>query len=335
MKISVGIVGASGYTGQELVKILSRHARVEIKGAASRKHAGKPLSTLMGPDAPEMDFCEIDSAQINDSRVIFAALPHCTAINRVADWRNEAKTVIDLSADFRLKDAAVYEKWYNVQHSAQALLGEAVYGLPEIYRDEIKKADLIACPGCYPTAAILGLLPAVKAGFIKEHAVVNAVSGTTGAGRQSNVEYSFSELSENFYAYGAPDHRHTPEMEQELTVLSGGGMKVTFVPHLGPFERGIYATIYADATKPISQEEISGLYSEHYGKEPFVSVCENNPHIKDVRGTNSCHVRPIVDERAQKLVIISALDNLVKGAAGQAVQCFNLRFGFDESEGLR
>ncbi len=334
MQKNVAIVGASGYTGVEATKILCRHPGVKLLGAAAQTYAGKPLAALMGAGAPDMAFCSIDSQEVKEAEVIFSCLPHAESAPKVAAWRSEGKTVIDLSADFRLKDAAVYEKWYAHTHEAPDLLKVAVYGLPEARRDAIKTADLIACPGCYPTATLLGLLPVVRAGWVKPSVYVSAVSGTSGAGRQSKPEYGFCEVNENLHVYGAPKHRHTPEIEQELSLAAGKEIHLSFVPHLGPFNRGIHATIFAEPAIPLTQTELTKYYEDCYFAAPFVSVVGAYPELKNVRGTNFCHVMPVLDERTGKLIIFSAIDNLIKGAAGQAVQCFNIRFGFAETDGL-
>lgn len=334
MKRSVAVIGASGYTGMEAVRILSRHKGAKLVCASSRKHAGRWLSELMGPGAPEMQYSDIDAPEVGDCEVIFSCLPHCGAMERVKKWRKQGKVVIDLSADFRLKDVKTYEDWYDAEHSAPELLKDAVYGLPELDRDAIRKADLIACPGCYPTAAILGLLPALETGWIKHNVIINAVSGVSGAGKSAKPEHSFYEISENLYAYATTQHRHTPEIEQELSKAACHKVETLFTPHLGPFNRGIYATIYAETVLPRSQNDMHDLYCGFYETDPFVRVLTQNPQLNHVSNTNFCHIRTIIDKRTGRLIIISAIDNLLKGSAGQAVQCFNLRFGFDETEGL-
>ncbi|MBI5177800.1 MAG: N-acetyl-gamma-glutamyl-phosphate reductase [Nitrospinae bacterium] len=334
MKAKVAIVGASGYTGIEVTKILSRHPGVRLRAVASQTNAGKPLSTLFGAGAPDMDFCLPGSPEIDECDVIFSCLPHGASAKLISKWMSKKRTVFDLSADFRLKDADAYHLWYHSAHPAAYLLKDSVYGLPEVNREKLKKANLIACPGCYPTASILGLLPVIKTGMVKPNVFISAVSGTSGAGKQTKLEYSFCEVNEALHAYSVPNHRHTPEMEQELSLAAGRDVKVTFAPHLGPFNRGIYATICAELNQSISQKAIQEHYDNFYLSASFVTVCEQNPDLKDVRGTNFCHIRPIVDQRTGKLVILSALDNLIKGAAGQAVQCFNLRFKHKENEAL-
>lgn len=334
MAKTVAVIGASGYTGIEALKILTRHPGAKLVAAAAQTHMGKPLASLMGAGAPVMDFCGVDAPEIEQAEVIFSCLPHGASIGNIMKWRQQGKVVFDLSADFRLKDPALYDKWYGHTHAAPDLLKAAVYGLPEARRDAIKNADLIACPGCFVTATLLGLLPLARAGWVKPSVFVSAVSGTSGAGRKSDAAYAFCEVNENLYAYGAPKHRHTPEMEQELSLAAGKEMHITFVPHLGPFNRGIHATLFAEPAVPLSQAELTKYYEDFYFAAPFVKVTAENPQLKDVRGTNHCHIRPLLDERTGKLLVFSVLDNLIKGAAGQAVQCFNIRFGFAETDGL-
>jgi len=330
MKKSVAVAGASGFTGIEAVELLSRHPNVDLVAVAANSNVGEPLSKFMESDETGMTFCAVDSGELNDAEVIFSCLPHKTGMAQVAEWIEKGKTVFDLSADFRLKDAALYEEWYGVKHVAEELLKEAVYGLPEIYRDAISKANLVAVPGCYPTASILSLFPALEEDLIEPNVIVNAVSGTSGAGRGFNT----SDVENGIYAYGFPRHRHTPEIEEILKDVTGANVKASFVPHLGNFERGIYATVYANLKGSVTQAKVSEVYMNRYNAEHFISVTGQLPKLKDVQDTNSCLVHPVVDVRSNRLVIFGAIDNLLKGAAGQAVQCFNIRFGFDEAEGL-
>jgi N-acetyl-gamma-glutamyl-phosphate reductase len=277
----------------------------------------------------------LDDNVLDGTDVIFACLPHGEAGKHVPKWLKAGKTVFDLSADFRLKDPKSYDEWYGHKHPAPQLLKKAVYGMPEIYAKEIKKAGLIACPGCYPTATILGMLPAVKTGLVKPEIFVSAVSGASGAGKKADLAYSFCEVNENLKVYAPTTHRHTPEMEQELSKASRKKIKISFVPHLGPFNRGIYATITANlADKSTTQKEADDIYRKFFAKSSFVKAIKEIPQLKNVRGTNFCLIKPIVDARTGRLIVLSALDNLVKGAAGQAVQCFNIRFGFKEGTAL-
>jgi len=330
----IAVVGASGYAGIEAVKIALKHQGMELTSVVSKNHNGQPLSKLLGPNAPGLTFCDIPSIDMDNTDVVLSCLPHCASAVRVKEWRSAGKVVIDLSADFRHSDAKTFEEWYDKEHPVPELLGEAVYGLPEVNRSKIKETDLIACPGCYPTATNLGFLPAMKASLVEAEVIVNAVSGVSGAGRQSNVEYSFCEMNENMYAYGGTAHRHTPEMEMIMSSASGLDVKVNFIPHLGSFNRGIHATIYGKLQKDISQEDILKLYKEFYKDEPFVTVCDENPKLVNVQNTNFCHIYPLVNERTGILMVFSVIDNLLKGASGQAVQCFNIRFGWEETTAL-
>jgi len=269
--------------------------------------------------------------------VAFLALPHRVSFGIVPDLLKAGTKVIDLSADFRLKSATIYEKWYGEKHTAAALLPDAVYGLPEIYRYEIRKAALVANPGCYPTSVILGLAPAVRAGVIDlSSIIIDSKSGISGAGRKAANEYFKSEHP-NVKPYNiAGGHRHIPEIEQELSRVAGETLKVTFTPHVIPMERGMLSTIYANLSEKVSSAKALDLYKDFYKKEPFVQVLPEGeiPKIKDVTGENFCDIGLRVDERTGRLVVVSAIDNLLKGASGQAVQNMNIMFGFDEKEGL-
>ena len=337
--IRVGIVGASGYTGAELVRLLVNHPEVEITLATSRQYAGKPLSqvfphlagrcSLICQDLPVEQYAAM-------ADLFFTAVPHQTAMALVPKLLAAGKKVVDLSADFRIHDAAVYEKWYQ-PHTAPELLANAVYGLPERHRAAIKGAQLVANPGCYPTSVILGLAPLLKAGLIdSDTLVVDSKSGTSGAGRGAAVGTLYCEVTDGFRAYKVAEHRHTPEIEQELSKLAGKPVVVSFTPHLVPMSRGILSTIYAKATKALSQAELDGLYQEHYKSEPFVRVLPSGslPATQYVRGSNYCDLAARFDKRTGRVVVLSAIDNLVKGAAGQAVQNMNLICGLPEGQGL-
>jgi N-acetyl-gamma-glutamyl-phosphate reductase len=331
--VNVAIAGGSGYTGDEVKLILARHPNVYITYMTGFSSVGETVD-LRGDNSREIELTPLDDSLMKGTDVIFACLPHGEAARHVPKWLKAGKIVFDLSADFRLNDKKNYVEWYGKEHPSPDLLKKAVYGLPEIYEKEIKKANLVACPGCYPTATILGMLPAVWNGLVKPNIFVSAVSGTSGAGKKSDLAYSFCEVNENLRAYSVPKHRHAPEMEQELTKAAGKKVKISFVPHLGPFNRGIYATITADLAKPVKQEDATRIYRKFYEKSMFVRAIDTIPQLKDVRGSNYCRVNPIVDQRTGRLIVLSALDNLVKGAAGQAVQCFNIRFGFKEGTAL-
>ncbi|MBI4665636.1 MAG: N-acetyl-gamma-glutamyl-phosphate reductase [Nitrospinae bacterium] len=337
--IDAGVFGATGYTGQALLDILLFHPGVNVTALASGSSAGKTLAEVFPqysglkplvfqePNAPAM-------AEMVD--VVFLCLPHKEAMAVAPVFLEAGKKVFDLSADFRLKDPAVYEQWYKTPHSAPRLLESAVYGQPETRRGQIAAADLIAVPGCYPTSAILGLAPVIDMGWLnRKTIVINSVSGVSGAGKKLESQYMLSELEGNFFAYGAPTHRHTPEIEQELSLLAGENVIVTFIPHLLPTTRGIYTTITADLLAPVSPGKVFERYVEYYRDCRFVHAREGFPQMKWAVGGSNCFVSATVDERANRLIVTSTIDNLLKGAAGQAVQCFNIRHGLDEAAGLR
>ncbi|MCW5829142.1 MAG: N-acetyl-gamma-glutamyl-phosphate reductase [Deltaproteobacteria bacterium] len=338
-RLRVAICGASGYTGLELLRLLAGHPGVEVVYASSEKSAGQPVAelfpSLKGPyDGLKLE--RLDPARAAKSAdIVFTALPHAEAAPTVIEVLKLGKKVIDLSADFRLKDAAVYGKTYG-QHPAPQFLREAVYGLPEIYRDRIKKARLIANPGCYPQGPILSLAPLLRAGLTGTgDIVIDSKSGVSGAGRGASVDNLFTEVSGSFKAYKVLTHRHTPEIEQELSVAAGKNIHVTFTPHLVPMNRGILSTIYAKAPAGTTWKQVTGLWRKAYAGEPFIRICPEGafPATRDVNGTNyadlSCAVAP--DGR---VVIVTAIDNLCKGASGSAVQCMNLLAGFPETTAL-
>jgi N-acetyl-gamma-glutamyl-phosphate reductase len=334
------ICGGSGYAGGELLRILSHHPHVSIEGVTSERSAGKSVAALFPhlrkyshllyePLIPETLAAKGD--------VFFMALPHGTSQQAVDFFYRQGKWVIDLSADYRLRDAGTYERWYGVRHEHTSTLGQAVYGLPEVYRESLKGTRLIANPGCYPTGALLGLVPLSRAGFLRHSSIfIDAKSGTSGAGRKGDISVSFCEINEGFKAYSVGTHRHTPEIEQELSVLSGVKVVVDFTPHLLPLDRGILSTIYVHPMADVSPESISALYRDAYEKEPFVRVLEYGvlPNIKNVRGTNFCDIGLKFNERTHSLIVITAIDNLVKGASGQAVHNMNLALGFPETTAL-
>jgi len=335
--INVSVVGAKGYAGEELIKILSKHPNVKIVSLSGRMN-GKPKKICeMYPYLKgALDvFCEdIDEKKIADvSDVIFTALPHKVSMEIVAKFISLGKRVIDLSADFRIRDTDIYEKWYGVPHTEKELLKKAVYGLPELYRDEIKKAVLVANPGCYPTTVILGSIPALKEKIVTtEGIIIDSKSGISGGGREFVKDYSGPDT----YAYKLGGiHRHIPEIEQELNKLAVGSSQFTviFTPHILAQERGMLSTIYFKLNKKISQKEIIGIYEKYYKNEQFVRVVETARTI-NVSNTNYCDIAVNVDERLPVLMVTAAIDNLVKGAAGQAVQNMNIMFGFGEKEGL-
>jgi N-acetyl-gamma-glutamyl-phosphate reductase len=337
--IRVCIYGGSGYTGMELTRLLLNHPGAEVVSITSRRFAGVAVAevypVLMGRtdlvytnDSPE--------ELVKNCDLVFLALPHGASMELAPVFLNAGKKVIDLSADFRIRDLAVYESWYR-NHTAAGLLKEAVYGLPELYRDEIRGASLIANPGCYPTSVILGLAPALRSGLIDTSSVIaDSKSGATGAGRDPLITSLYCEVSGAFKAYKVAGHRHTPEIEQELGRLSGEEMTISFTPHLLPLKRGILSTLYARLVRDVSAEEAASLYGEFYEKEPFVRVCRAGqfPNVSSVAGSNFCDVGVTVDNRTKRLIVVSVIDNLIKGASGQAIQNMNLMYGLPEPTGL-
>jgi N-acetyl-gamma-glutamyl-phosphate reductase len=335
----VGIVGASGYTGVELARLLSNCDGVELTVATSRQYAGQSLSEAFPSLRGIVDLvCEnLPVEELADrADFFFTAVPHQTAMDIVPSLLEAGKKVVDLSADFRLRNADVYEQWYQA-HSAKEFLSEAVYGLPELYREQIGAARLVANPGCYPTSVILGLAPLLKEGLIDPATVIaDSKSGTSGAGRGANVGTLFCEVTDGFRAYNVGKHRHTPEMEQEISALCGQDVKISFSPHLLPISRGIYSTIYAVLNNSTSLPDVHGLYRSFYGDEHFVRLLPMGqlPSTQSVRGSNYIDIGLVVDERTGRVVVLSTIDNLVKGAAGQAVQNMNIMCGFPEQQGL-
>ena len=339
--LRAAIIGASGYTGGELARLLCNHPAASLAVATSRQYDGIPLSEVYPylRDRVGIVCRNLDSTEIIDrADLIFCAVPHKTAMDVVPAFLEAGKKVVDLSADFRLKDVAVYEQWYQ-QHSAADLVAEAVYGLPEIYREEIRSARLVANPGCYPTSITLGLAPLMKADIVDPATIIiDSKSGTSGAGRAAQIGTLFCEVTDGFRPYKVGGtHRHIPEIEQNLSALAGNPVKVSFTPHLLPVSRGILSTIYVNLRSEATLKEISALYEEMYGHEPFVRLLDSGslPATQQVRGSNYCDISLNLDERTGRLIIVSAIDNIVKGASGQAVQNMNLMCGFDEDAGLR
>ena len=332
--MNVSVIGATGYSGAELMRILSGHKNVTITHAVSKSFAGQKMSEIY-PSFLSCDYVleELDIKQIcKDSDVVFTCLPHGTSSEVVPQLLNAGVKVIDLSGDFRYNDVSLYEKWYNTTHKAAHLLEKSVYGMPELYREKIRNADLIGNPGCYTTSAILALAPLLAAGLIDpDSIIIDAKSGVTGAGRSAKLPLLFTEVDENLKAYGVTTHRHTSEIEQELSLAAGSNVVLSFTPHLIPIKRGILSTIYASTTA--GAESIKDAYSV-YNDEPFVHVIDSLPEIKYVTGSNNCAIGFVIDERLGRIIIVSCIDNLVKGAAGQAVQNMNLMCGFEECEGL-
>ena len=335
--IKVAICGGSGYTGIVLLRILAGHPKVKVTTITSEKSAGKKITEVF-PHLhryKDLVYENLDREKLlGKADLFFLALPHGASQEAVSFFYGNGKKVIDLSADYRLTDPATYEEWYGSSHNFQSALKKAVYGLPEIYRSRIKKAQLIANPGCYPTSAILGLLPAIKNGLIDTTTIViDSKSGASGAGRKADLAVTFCEVNEGFKAYGIGTHRHTPEIEQELSLIAGKKITLNFTPHLLPVDRGILTTIYAKLEKGVSTASVLALYRKRYFGEPFVKVLDEGvfPNIKNVRGTNFCEIGIKVNTRTNTLVIVSAIDNLVKGASGQAIHNMNLMTGIDET----
>ena len=340
-KIKVGVVGATGYTGEELIRILVGHPQVEITYVSGKEERSEKIQNIFPYLRGKMDLaCKAFSAEeaIKETDLVFLALPHTVSMQYVPMFLNAGKKVVDVSADYRLKDAAVYEKFYRAPHADTANLQKAVYGVPEIHRDEIKGAQLVANPGCYPTGAILGLLPGLKKGvFAADTIQIDAKSGVTGAGRKVVKELLFSEVNESLKAYKLFEHQHVPEIDQELSDAAGERVNVVFVPHLLPINRGILSTIYVKLSKAIDTGELLKMYGEFYKGERFVHVYDDGklPEVKHVANTNLCHIGLKVNSEKNLAVIVTAIDNLGKGAAGQAVQNMNVMCGFEETTALR
>jgi len=338
--IKAGIVGGTGYTGVELLRLLAQHPNVELKAITSRKEAGKAVSAIFPSlrGRVDMAFTEPGAARLRGCDVVFFATPNGVAMNEARAILDAGARLVDLSADFRLRDIAEWERWYKVKHAAPELAGEAVYGLCELNRERIRGARLVANPGCYPTAVQLGLLPLAEAGVVDlDHLIADAKSGVSGAGRKAELPLAFSEAADNFMAYNLPGHRHWPEIRQGLAQAAGREVGLVFTAHLTPMIRGIHATLYARIAKEI---DFQALYEKRYAGEPFVDVMPagSHPDTRSVRAANVCrlalHRPPEGAKRADTLVVLSVIDNLVKGASGQAVQNMNLMFGLPEVTGL-
>lgn len=338
--IKVGIIGATGYAGSELVRILLGHKDVEIKWYGSRSYIDKKYASIYQNFFQLVDATCMDDnmeALADQVNVIFTATPQGLCASLVNEEILSKVKIIDLSADFRIKDVKVYEEWYKLEHKSPQFIEEAVYGLCEINREDVKKARLVANPGCYTTCSILTCYPLVKEGIIDPNTIiVDAKSGTSGAGRGAKVDNLFCEVNENMKAYGVATHRHTPEIEEQLGYACGEKITINFTPHLVPMNRGILATAYASLKKNVTYEEVKAIYDKYYADEKFVRVLEKDvcPQTKWVEGSNYVDVNFKIDPRTNRIIMMGAIDNLVKGAAGQAVQNMNLMFGLKESEGL-
>jgi N-acetyl-gamma-glutamyl-phosphate reductase len=340
-KVKIAIIGANGYAGGEMVRLLAVHPSVEIVLLTSRQFEGKNVTEIFPSlrgilDMPLVEY-EPD-AVARSCEVAFLAIPHTQAMPIVAELAGSGVRVVDYSADFRLKNAAVYEKWYKSAHTAPSLLEKSVYGLPELHRKEVQSAEIVGLPGCYPTGALLALAPIMADRLIDlDRIVINSLSGVSGAGQTPSQQAHYPEIADNLRAYGVTSHRHTPEIEQELSLLAGRNVQVLFTPHLVPAIRGILTTITAPVKTEVSAREFMGRYEQFYADAPFVRLCAlgTYPEIRFVRGSNYCDIGLAFDPRTRTVILISAIDNLCKGAAGQAVQCMNLMFDLPEESGLR
>ncbi len=341
-KIRVGLVGITGYTGMELARLLVSHPHMRLVMGCSRSEAGRRLGEfypfLEGLPGSDVVITVYNAAVVAEQcDVGFLAVPHGKAMVMAGDLVDLGVRVVDLSADFRIHDVHVYESWYKVEHTRTDLLPQAVYGLPELYGREVAGARLVANPGCYPTSAILGLAPALQAGFVSSRdIVIDSKSGTSGAGRKAQTSSLFCEVYDSFKAYGLAKHRHTPEIEQELSLLAGTPLTVSFNPHLLPINRGILSTIYTKLTAEVTLEEIWETYRDFYEDKPFVRVLPrgNLPEVRNVRGSLFCDIGLVLDPRTGRLIVVSAIDNICRGASGQALANANLMFGLPMAEGL-
>ncbi len=335
--IKAGIVGGTGYTGVELLRILARHPEVQLLHITSRGEAGQPVAELFPSlrGAVSLRFSAPDGAALAECDVVFFATPNGTAMKSAPELLARGVRIIDLAADFRLRDAEEWAHWYGMPHACPELLAESVYGLPEVNRDAIRGARLVANPGCYPTAVQLGFLPLVEAGIVAtDRLIADCKSGVSGAGRKAAVTTLYSEISESFKAYAVPGHRHLPEIRQGLTAASRAPVGLTFVPHLVPMVRGIHATLYAGLHADAG--DLQALFEERYADEPFVDVLPAgaHPETRSVKGANTCRIAVHRPQHGRTVVVLSVIDNLVKGAAGQAVQNMNILFGLEETAGL-
>lgn len=334
--IKVGIVGGTGYTGVELLRLLAQHPDAELLAITSRGEAGTQVAEMFPSlrGSVGLKFSDPKDAPLAKCDIVFFATPNGIAMQQATNLLDAGVRVIDLAADFRIQDVAQWERWYGMTHASPALVAEAVYGLPEVNRAAIRHARLVANPGCYPTATQLGFLPLVESGCVDPgHLIADVKSGVSGAGRKAETHTLFSEAADNFKAYGVPGHRHLPEIQQGLARAAGGAVGLTFVPHLTPMIRGIHATLYARITR---EDDFQELFEKRYMGEPFIDVLppQSHPETRSVRAANTCRIAVHRPQGGDTLVVLSVIDNLVKGAAGQAVQNMNIMFGFDECAGL-
>lgn len=336
--VKVGIVGGTGYTGVELLRLLATHQDVEVVAITSRAECGRRLDDLFPNLRGHYDlaFSEPDVPMLAACDVVFFATPHNVAMNMVPELLAADARVIDLSADYRIRDAALWSQWYGEPHASPELLGETVYGLPELNREKIAAARLVACPGCYPTSVQLGFMPLLARGLVDPaHLIASSASGVSGAGRQAKVDNLLSEVSDSFKAYAVAGHRHLPELEQGLSDIAEQKVEITFVPHMLPIVRGIHSTLFSRVND--SSVDLQALYEDWYKDEPFVDVLPAGvfPQTRTVKGANRCQIAVSVPQERDTVVVMAAIDNLVKGASGQAVQNMNIMLGLDESAGLR
>jgi len=337
----VAIYGATGYTGFELIRLLLSHPGAKITVLTSEQYSDLPVDQAFAPfrgRLPKVAFGKMGQVRTEDVDAVFLALPHTVSAPVAAEILPRGARVIDLSADFRFRSIPLYESVYGVRHNFPDLCKQAAYGLPEIYRDALRKTRLAAIPGCFPTAVILALYPLLAEGLVDAEGIVaDCKTGVSGGGRGPNLGFHYPEVEGGVRPYGLPTHRHNPEMDQELSLAAGKNVAVTFVPHLLPMVRGILATCFAIARRKVAAKDVEKAYRKHYGKEPFVRLCPSDvlPSTKDVSGSNFCDIAVRFDEKSRRVIAVSAIDNLGKGASGAAVQCFNLMMGFPEDEGLQ
>ncbi|MCK5306370.1 MAG: N-acetyl-gamma-glutamyl-phosphate reductase [Candidatus Omnitrophica bacterium] len=338
--LKVGVIGATGYTGEELVKILLNHPKVELTSITAKVEKESRMSDLFGRFLGKCDLmCKnLDVDEVaKKTDLVFLALPHGVSMQYAKAFLKKGKRVIDLSADYRLSDASLYKEWYHIKHTDEVNLAESVYGMPEVYKSQIKEARLVANPGCYPTVSILSSLPmAARHHLGLSGIIIDAKSGITGAGRKAALGLHYSEINESIKAYKINEHQHIPEINQELTKARGSRVDVTFVPHVVPLNRGILATVYMMYREKVRQDDVLSIYKDYYKKAPFVRVLDEGrlPEIKDVVYTNYCHIGLKVNEEKGLVIAVAVIDNLLKGASGQAVQDMNIMNGFNETEGL-
>lgn len=335
--VKVGVVGVTGYAGQQLLWLLIRHREVEIEFISSNSYKGMEISQVYGNYKKYFDKKLISKEEVEKSLdkidVLFLALPHGLSENLTKEAIKNGVKVIDLGADFRLDSSEEYEKWYGVKHKYPELNKEAIYGLPELNREKIKEARIVASPGCYPTSVILGIAPLLSKKIVEiKDIIIDSKSGVSGAGRGAKVENLFTEINENFKAYGIFSHRHTPEIEQELGKIANQDVSVIFTPHLIPINRGILSTIYLELKEELSEGELYEIYRSYYENEYFIRINQKLPELKNIKNSNICEIGLRV--KGKRVIVVSAIDNLIKGAGGQGIQSMNIIFGFEEKEGL-